>query len=862
MFPNSKQLLREMVNKARLQKGLTAVPPDKYLMRIHKNEHLPSLRKMEVESDYCEPLDLKTFQRDLHAAHRIVLSRLVAYIEHFEQVLGLNTVFRFMNVALQEGLLISQPEAETIFENISKLYFQHPHYSKFVPSRFIGRTKEIQRAITWAAGHQAILWVCGFGGNGKTIFQMFLAQSLRCGWDHLRSEFQKCEPYEATIWMADSEASPLDFDSFLNKITFVLDNPSHHLYLEGNQDQLPPSPTSQNRKSDPEDVRQLLQKRRALVVVDNAETIEPVELTKILGFFKLLPGESRSRLVIGARSEPKLSESEGITSILIKGLEPQEASQFVTDLCHSKMVSLSEDEIQAICVETECNPAALQIIVGLVSRGHELRDILGYLKRGIHREVVTDIYHRIIRFSFIKALSTPERLLLLAKGLFPFAERETVLADVAGVEREKGHDLFEKLQSLYLVNFEKLATKPGAPEKWMIDTHNLIQRFLETIWHGEDYGIEELKTLKPEIEKRWWSYAYNLNERVGQYNFEQIEQREGFPKKVGNVLGQISKRIERGELKALELFTCYEDGYGHIFLQWCEWHDVLRICKNAVPLALRSHKPKLLGYLLLDQMSTIHRERGDFKECWACIKEAEKYHSELYAVMSSIADPNACELFKAERDWFQADTKMVRGNIHRREGDYVAAIGAYQEAEKLFHQLGDVRKSLDVTINHGGCLLEQALENLRDQDGNPVPVDSQGIMSERLSLIKDLFHSAIKKANESGLDSTRWWKFSTGAACIAWLGVLARVNGDYSTAQQLLKESESGFHRQLSIARLYREQALVEHLLGNKKAARDLDMRGIQLLEKAQVFHSREFSHQNYHRVIESLKNSNKWCTD
>ncbi|HND21802.1 MAG TPA: hypothetical protein PLB18_20710, partial [Acidobacteriota bacterium] len=101
-----------------------------------------------------------------------------------------------------------------------------------------------------------------------------------------------------------------------------------------------------------------------------------------------------------------------------------------------------------------------------------------------------------------------------------------------------------------------------------------------------------------------------------------------------------------------------------------------------------------------------------------------------------------------------------------------------------------------------------------------------------------------------------------GAACIAWLGVLARVNGDYSTAQQLLKESESGFHRQLSIARLYREQALVEHLLGNKKAARDLDMRGIQLLEKAQVFHSREFSHQNYHRVIESLKNSNKWCTD
>lgn len=90
--------------------------------------------------------------------------------------------------------------------------------------------------------------------------------------------------------------------------------------------------------------------------------------------------------------------------------------------------------------------------------------------------------------------------------------------------------------------------------------------------------------------------------------------------------------------------------------------------------------------------------------------------------------------------------------------------------------------------------------------------------------------------------------------------IISRLKGDLNLARELFESCIGQLHWSYSVANLYRELALVEHLAGNKELAHSHERKGTKLLKQLGYLH---FSHINTHlhgnRIIKNMKEEGTW---
>jgi hypothetical protein len=88
-------------------------------------------------------------------------------------------------------------------------------------------------------------------------------------------------------------------------------------------------------------------------------------------------------------------------------------------------------------------------------------------------------------------------------------------------------------------------------------------------------------------------------------------------------------------------------------------------------------------------------------------------------------------------------------------------------------------------------------------------------------------------------------------------GILARLRGQLNLARDLFQSCISGFQSLTTVAGLYRELALVEHLTGNKDLAHSYEEKGLGLFRQIGMLETLPSEH--CYRVIERMKQEGTW---
>jgi len=152
----------------------------------------------------------------------------------------------------------------------------------------------------------------------------------------------------------------------------------------------------------------------------------------------------------------------------------------------------------------------------------------------------------------------------------------------------------------------------------------------------------------------------------------------------------------------------------------------------------------------------------------------------------------------------------------------------------------------------GGCTAELAAQNLTG-----AIIDKTDVLADRglreaeghLNESKRLFELVGVNYHEKRFEL---------ASIRAYRAVIARLRGDIDLARQLFKTCEGQFPSISSVARLYRERALVEHLADNKELAHWYEDKGLALMERVGL-KADQLPKYNCYRVIEKMKSEGTW---
>jgi tetratricopeptide (TPR) repeat protein len=151
----------------------------------------------------------------------------------------------------------------------------------------------------------------------------------------------------------------------------------------------------------------------------------------------------------------------------------------------------------------------------------------------------------------------------------------------------------------------------------------------------------------------------------------------------------------------------------------------------------------------------------------------------------------------------------------------------------------------------GGCTTELAAQNLTEG-----VVDKDDLAAKGLREAERYLKKSESLFKLQGVDYPE--KRFDVASIRAYKAVIARLRGEFNLAHQLFEECEGQFPSISSVARLYRERALVEHLDGNIERAHGYEEKGLALMEQVGL-KTEQLPKYNCYRVIDSMKLEGTW---
>jgi tetratricopeptide (TPR) repeat protein len=660
--------------------------------------------------------------------------------------------------------------------------------------RFLGRREEMERLRQWADQQRhpiAVLY--GFGGNGKTTIQQKVGEDFVHG--------VNCSlrwPYDGAVWISAVDypgGQPCLID-VLREIAKVFG--MYDCYGDWDAQTGPELYQPFMMRND---VKDLLEKKRVLVLLDNFETVSQSNQAEILRFFNELRGTSQTLASTRYRPDWYLEEEHGeiysMAHILIQvdGLSAEDAETLVQDFLRAKSLPQNEfepEEIKRLIAMTQNNPKTILALLGLVEQGMALSHLLNAMTSG--GSEADRIYDAVIDRAWKEILVEPDKAVLMAKAFFRHSVSDEDLGQVAGVDGNLLRDATKKLAAISFFEFER--TQEHALR---ISTHPLAQDFARRVLHDHS-------EFEKDAEDRWWrNYGPRVVQNAGQTPYESL--RPEVENDVANVVEHLNTHIQQRSSYCQQAATLFSErgGLGHLLFSWGRYNEVLRVAKPILEYSIEQQDPKLIGECALDLIGTIYIKRQIFDE-------ADRYMGLVAELNTTLHDR-----------WLGAVLEYFRAFLYRKRGYVRAAQQAYQNALDIFLELESLFDIAEMYRVLGGIMLDLAVDKLEGA------IDTSNQIRAELAAVEKYFHEAETYLNRETPD----WEIQHRIVALrANKAIIARLRGDLNQARDLFQSCIGQLHSLYSVADLYSELALVEHLADNKELAYAYEEKSVNLFQQ------------------------------
>lgn len=319
------------------------------------------------------------------------------------RVIGLKAKPNGFNKALKQWLedfsrrVRESPELNPVARQLFAIDFIN---SNLPPrgSDLLGRATDLTRVMDGLRSRYPLIAIQGSAGVGKTSLVIEAGRTCSLG----RNE-SVADPvvFEYVVWISakDKPDQKRWLDDVLNVIATTTNNPAIT--------QLP-TKTTKKREEKEQQVRQLLQSYKVLLIIDNFETMDDPELIRWL---ERLPYPSKA--IVTSRPRP---ESLAAWTVSLKGLEIEEAARLLRQHAAQLGQGFKDQAFHDLARVTNGNPQAMRLALGLIQGGTvDLEQMISQLDdQGRKPE---RIFQELFSGSW-EGLSGPARQILLVTPLF------------------------------------------------------------------------------------------------------------------------------------------------------------------------------------------------------------------------------------------------------------------------------------------------------------------------------------------------------------------------------------------------------------------------------------------------------------
>ncbi len=361
-------------------------------------------------------------------------------------------------------------------------------------SFFIGRNDKREEIFAALHSGSQVIVVEGEGGIGKT--SLALEVTCRCLGDaltHQRSVQERTDFFNAFVWIT-AKASTVTIDNLLDVIAHTLDYP----YIQ----QL-----DLTKKHG--EILKLLRKFRALIIIDNFETIQDEGVSH---FVEEVPDPSK--VLITTRYQ--ITWRKSYSSIYVNKLQVDEAFELIRNEANKlntrSLIVIDHNSLMELYEVTGGVPLAIKWALGQMKQGGQTLDsVLHALK-----SAQGDIFEKMFARSW-QLLSNNSKQVLLNMPLFSATVSIEALAATAKIDPADFHLSLNQLMKLWLLE----SNGASFEEKQRFSVHPLTLSFV---------ARESAKLPQMEVERRIRAIEYYLqfcNERryfeKGPKDYDELE---------------------------------------------------------------------------------------------------------------------------------------------------------------------------------------------------------------------------------------------------------------------------------------------------------------------------------------------------
>jgi tetratricopeptide (TPR) repeat protein len=298
--------------------------------------------------------------------------------------------------------------------------------------QFIGREQELKRVheLLSPTSRHFVVTIDGIGGIGKSALALEIAHHYLRNFDCIPFG----ERFEAIIW-ASAKQTVLTVEGIMHRRQALrtLDDIYTTIAIVLRREDI----TRARREEQLETVRNALAQQRALLVIDNLETVDDETLME---FIRELPAPTKA--VVTTRHRIDVAYP-----VRLAGLPSEDAMLMIGQECAKKSVRMSEEEARRLYRRTGGVPLAIVWSIAQMGLGSTVEIVLRRLA-----EPTNDIAKFCFEGSFERVKDRPARKLLAGLSIFATdASRETLgyITDLPKLDRDDG---LVDLERLSLVN--------------------------------------------------------------------------------------------------------------------------------------------------------------------------------------------------------------------------------------------------------------------------------------------------------------------------------------------------------------------------------------------------------------------------
>jgi hypothetical protein len=630
---------------------------------------------------------------------------------------------------------------------------------------FVGREQELKRVheLLSSTSRHFVVTIDGIGGIGKSTLALEVAHYYLRNFENIAPE----ERFEAIIW-ASAKQTVLTVDGIMprHQMLRTLDDIYTTIAIVLQRKDI----TQARSEEQAEVVINALTQQRALLVIDNLETIDD---ESVMGFLRELPAPTKAIVTTRHRIDVAYP-------IRLTGMPWDEAEVMIGREGKKKDVEITLRESLRLYQRTGGVPLAIVWSVAQLGLGYEAESVLARLG-----EPTNDITEFCFAGSLEKIFGSPAHSLLMGLSIFATDASREVLGEITGLPTLDRDEGLRQLEHLSLINriagrFSLLPlTKSYTLSKSDSDTLfgyrrralSWMTRTLETDSKGEwpKYRITShekdnfLQLIYWALENDFYPEAFQSIHDIFDYFWSR-----GFWNELLRYLSvALAKAEQLGELSYLA--SCKRE-LGTICRHQGRYGEAIEYIQSVIDIA-RALDDRLREAKALRNLSMIYLDEGD-------TNTARKYLKASLSTLEHFEHP--------EREDLQAHILTCFSDIALKEEQLEEARGYMDRSQQIAERL-----NIGITL----AVIDRQRGKLALKSGSPVDAERlfrQSLeSSRRLELYQDQGYAnrwlAIAKVSQGDLAAARDYAYRA-LEIFTRLGMRAHL----SKTKELIGQIESG----------------------------------------------------------------------